>query len=90
MIVDIEVNEDNTIEFNWENNYAKEFFYKGILEDNKFLLHSVTDAALVTLDDYDIYKKFYLKGKLYEKEKEWLSDIRKYKIENILKSGSNE
>lgn len=87
-LVDIEVDDNSsTLSLDWENNYEAKTRYIFINdEDNNILLHSATEAAKVEKDEYEEYVEYYLKGKKYDKKSDWLSESRKYKIDNILKS----
>ncbi len=89
-IVEVEVDADATsITLNWKSDYAEKT-YIGIVENNDFLLHSAKKPAVVEKDDWEVYKSFYLKGKKYEKESEWKSESRKYKIGNLLTENEKE
>lgn len=88
-IVEIEIENNSNVELEWKSNYSKTKFL-GIIKDDKFELHSSTKPAIIEKDDYEVYKEYYLKGKKYEKKQDWISESRKYKIDNILKEETED
>ncbi len=73
------------LELKTETKYLKQTIVGFSNEDNKFVLHSEKDAAIIEIDDYDVYKTYYLNGKTIQKDK-WNTEVRKIKIKKLVDS----